>query len=181
MSTFPDKFRLDGRTALVTGSARGLGWEMAKGLAEAGARVLLHGRSHKQMTPRLAELRAAGHDADALAFEMADRAAMAAEVAAAGRIDPAAALADQGTPEFALQMGLDALVVAPDAAFPAIDALAAKAGLPVILLESPKTPAQAADEAVRLALSHRQSAGADRAPSSSTTAARAPFSNACLR
>ena len=43
MSTFPEKFRLDGRTALITGSARGLGWEMAKGLAEAGARVLLHG------------------------------------------------------------------------------------------------------------------------------------------
>ncbi|WP_020699441.1 SDR family oxidoreductase [Reyranella massiliensis] len=87
MSTFPDKFRLDGRTALVTGSARGLGWEMAKGLAEAGAHVLLHGRSHKQLTPRLAELRAAGHEADALAFEMADRAAMAAEVTAAGPID----------------------------------------------------------------------------------------------
>ncbi len=87
MSTFPDKFRLDGRTALVTGSARGLGWEMAKGLAEAGARVLLHGRSHKQLTPRLAELRTAGHEADALAFEMADRAAMNAEITAAGPID----------------------------------------------------------------------------------------------
>ncbi len=47
MSTFPDKFRLDGRTALVTGSARGLGWEMAKGLAEAGALILLHGRSQQ--------------------------------------------------------------------------------------------------------------------------------------
>ena len=33
MSTFPDQFRLDGRTALVTGSGRGLGWEMAQGLA----------------------------------------------------------------------------------------------------------------------------------------------------
>ena len=31
MSTFPDQFRLDGRTALITGSGRGLGWEMAKG------------------------------------------------------------------------------------------------------------------------------------------------------
>jgi len=87
MSTFPDKFRLDGRTALVTGSARGLGWEMAKGLAEAGAHVLLHGRSHKQLTSRLAELRSAGHEADALAFEMADRAAMNAEITAAGPID----------------------------------------------------------------------------------------------
>lgn len=87
MSTFPDKFRLDGRTALVTGSGRGLGWEMAKGLAEAGARVLLHGRSLERLAPRLAELHAAGRAADAVAFEMADRAAMAASLSKAGPID----------------------------------------------------------------------------------------------
>ena len=87
MSTFPDKFRLDGRTALVTGSARGLGWEMAKGLAEAGARVLLHGRSVARLTPRLAELRAAGRVCDAVAFDMADRAAMAAALPVVGPID----------------------------------------------------------------------------------------------
>jgi gluconate 5-dehydrogenase len=87
MSTFPDQFRLDGRTALITGSARGLGWEMARALAEAGARVLLHGRSRDRIAPRLDEMRRAGFAADALAFEMADRAAMAAEVAASGPID----------------------------------------------------------------------------------------------
>ncbi|TIV87521.1 MAG: SDR family NAD(P)-dependent oxidoreductase, partial [Mesorhizobium sp.] len=37
-------FSLAGRTALVTGSVRGLGLEMARGLAEAGARVILNGR-----------------------------------------------------------------------------------------------------------------------------------------
>jgi gluconate 5-dehydrogenase len=87
MSTFPDKFRLDGRTALVTGSGRGLGWEMARGLAEAGARVLLHGRSLARLAPRLAELRAAGRAADAIAFEMSDRAAMAAALSEIGPID----------------------------------------------------------------------------------------------
>ncbi len=87
MSIFPDLFRLDGRTALVTGSARGLGWEMAQGLAQAGARVLLQGRAHDRIAPRLAELRKAGHAADALAFEMGDRAAMRAELAKAGPID----------------------------------------------------------------------------------------------
>jgi gluconate 5-dehydrogenase len=87
MSIFPDQFRLDGRTALVTGSARGLGWEMAQGLAQAGAWVLLQGRAHGRIAPRLEELRKAGHAADALAFEMGDRAAMRAELAKAGPID----------------------------------------------------------------------------------------------
>ena len=87
MSTFPDKFRLDGRTVLITGSGRGLGWEMAKGLAEAGARVLLHGRDRARLEPRLSELRGNGAAADALAFDMADRAAMKAEIARAHPID----------------------------------------------------------------------------------------------
>jgi gluconate 5-dehydrogenase len=87
MSTFPDKFRLDGRTALITGSGRGLGWEMAKGLAEAGARVLLHGRDRARLEPRLSELRNLGFAADALVFDMADRKAMKAEIAKAHAID----------------------------------------------------------------------------------------------
>jgi len=40
-----DRFRLDGKTALVTGGARGLGRTMAMALAEAGADVALAGRS----------------------------------------------------------------------------------------------------------------------------------------
>jgi len=87
MSIFPDRFRLDGRTALITGSGRGLGWEMAKGLAEAGAKVLLHGRSRERLAPRLAELARAGHSAGALCFDMADRKSMQIELARAGPID----------------------------------------------------------------------------------------------
>ena len=87
MSTFPDQFRLNGRTALITGSARGLGWEMAKGLAEAGARVLLHGRDRTALQARVSELAAAGAEADALTFNVDDRAAMAAEIARAPAID----------------------------------------------------------------------------------------------
>ena len=55
VSIFPDQFRLDGRTALITGSGRGLGWEIAQALAQAGARVLLHGRSAERLAPRLAD------------------------------------------------------------------------------------------------------------------------------
>ena len=82
-TTFPDQFRLNGRTALITGSGRGLGWAMAKGLAEAGARVLLHGRSRETLAPRLAEL----PGSDALIFDIADRAAMRAAIAGAPGID----------------------------------------------------------------------------------------------
>lgn len=87
MSTFPDQFRLDGRTALVTGSGRGLGWEMARALGEAGARVLLHGRAAERLAGRLGELRQAGRAADAVAFDMADRAAMRQALAGTGPID----------------------------------------------------------------------------------------------
>jgi hydroxylamine reductase (hybrid-cluster protein) len=73
------------------------------------------------------------------------------------------ALADQGTPEFALEMGVDAVVVSPNGAFPGLDALAAKAGVPVILLNGKKTFNEAAAETAREALAHRKAAGAGRA------------------
>src|SRR5687767_9480480 len=39
-----DQFRLDGQSALVVGGNRGLGFEMAKALAEAGASVFIAAR-----------------------------------------------------------------------------------------------------------------------------------------
>jgi 2-deoxy-D-gluconate 3-dehydrogenase len=45
MTSVLDKFRLDNRTALVTGAATGLGAAIAIALAEAGARVACHGNS----------------------------------------------------------------------------------------------------------------------------------------
>ncbi|WP_456269237.1 glucose 1-dehydrogenase [Kushneria sp. AK178] len=38
-------FDIQGRLALITGSSRGLGFALARGLAEQGARVIVHGRS----------------------------------------------------------------------------------------------------------------------------------------
>ncbi|HVZ84707.1 MAG TPA: 2-dehydro-3-deoxy-D-gluconate 5-dehydrogenase KduD [Terracidiphilus sp.] len=54
-----DAFRLDGKTALVTGSSRGLGLGIAVALAEAGAHVALHGSSAipQQSRERVAEIR----------------------------------------------------------------------------------------------------------------------------
>ena len=80
-------FDLSGKVALITGGGSGLGYAMARGLAEAGATVLLHGRSRPRLEPRLAELHAAGLACDAVTFDMADRKAMQAAIAAAPGID----------------------------------------------------------------------------------------------
>ncbi len=62
-------FDLSGRLALVTGSSRGLGWAIAQGLADAGARVVLHGRDAARLEARVRELpNAAGF----LAFDVSD-------------------------------------------------------------------------------------------------------------
>jgi 7-alpha-hydroxysteroid dehydrogenase len=43
-----DSFRLDGRTALVTGAGRGIGEGIALGLAEAGADLALVSRTQSE-------------------------------------------------------------------------------------------------------------------------------------
>jgi len=70
------------RTALVTGSARGLGLEIARGLGQAGGRVLLNGRDPDALGRAVAALRAEGLRADALAFDVTDPGAVAAALAA---------------------------------------------------------------------------------------------------
>jgi gluconate 5-dehydrogenase len=71
----PD-FDLDGKTALVTGAGRGLGLEIARMLAAAGAVVLLNGRERKPLEEAAAELGAAGGTSEALAFDISDEAAV---------------------------------------------------------------------------------------------------------
>jgi len=56
--TVLDRFRLDGKIALVTGGARGLGLTMATALAEAGADVALAGRSLDPCTQAAASIAA---------------------------------------------------------------------------------------------------------------------------
>ena len=53
-----DLFSLEGRTALVTGSSRGLGHAIAEGLAQAGARLVLNGTDAGRLAQSAADLRA---------------------------------------------------------------------------------------------------------------------------
>src|SRR5213595_2333972 len=59
--TLSELYRLDGRVAIVTGGSRGLGQEMAEGLAEAGASLMLCARRDEWLTPTVAEMRRRGH------------------------------------------------------------------------------------------------------------------------
>jgi len=61
--TILDRFRLDGRTAIVTGASRGLGKAMSEALAEAGARVVLAARSADALTAVAEGIREAGGQA----------------------------------------------------------------------------------------------------------------------
>lgn len=71
-----DLFSLVNQVALVTGASRGLGWAMAQGLAEAGARVILNGRHAETLEPRVAELVSRKLDADLAPFDVTDEAAV---------------------------------------------------------------------------------------------------------
>lgn len=83
--------RFDGKVAVVTGAAQGIGDAIASLLAENGARVLMTDLMGDQVADRAAALREAGHTAIPASHDVADEAAWAGIVALAeqhwGRID----------------------------------------------------------------------------------------------
>jgi gluconate 5-dehydrogenase len=70
MPTIEELFDLTGRVAIVTGGSRGLGLEMAEGLAEAGAALMLCARRDEWLTPALAALRARGITVDGMTCDV---------------------------------------------------------------------------------------------------------------
>jgi heptaprenylglyceryl phosphate synthase len=61
-----DRFKLDGRRLFITGGSRGLGREMALAMAEAGADVVLTGRTASSLEATAADIRARGREALAI-------------------------------------------------------------------------------------------------------------------
>jgi gluconate 5-dehydrogenase len=80
-------FSLAGRTALVTGSVRGLGLEMARGLGAAGARVILNGRDPATLDKAVLKLRGEGLDVHGVAFDVTQRYAAQKMISGLGDID----------------------------------------------------------------------------------------------
>lgn len=69
-------FALKGRVAFVTGSSQGIGLALARGLAAAGAHVVLNGRDAGKLEAARRELASAGHTVSAAAFDVTDEAAV---------------------------------------------------------------------------------------------------------
>jgi gluconate 5-dehydrogenase len=72
-ASMSDLFSLAGKTALITGSSQGIGFALAKGLIDAGARVVLNGRNADKLAKAAAEL---GKGVDTLAFDATDHMAV---------------------------------------------------------------------------------------------------------
>ena len=71
-------FDLNGKTALVTGSVRGIGYAIAQGLAEAGAAVVINGRQAATVDEAVARLKGAGLKARGAAFDVTSEAGVMA-------------------------------------------------------------------------------------------------------
>lgn len=84
-------FDLTGKRALITGSSQGIGFALAKGMAAAGATIVLNGRDTGKLDKAAVELRTEGAAVEVLAFDATDHDAVKAAVdgfeAAHGAID----------------------------------------------------------------------------------------------
>ena len=84
-------FDLKGKVAVVTGGNGGIGLGMARGLASAGARVVIAGRNQEKSEAAVAELRELKCDALAIAVDVTDPASVeflfAQTVSQCGRVD----------------------------------------------------------------------------------------------
>jgi gluconate 5-dehydrogenase len=76
MKSVLNSFDLSGRTALLTGSSAGIGFALARGLAGAGATVILNARNEAKLEQAADRLRAEGASVHTAAFDVTDGAAV---------------------------------------------------------------------------------------------------------
>jgi gluconate 5-dehydrogenase len=72
MPSLTELFDLSGRVAIVTGGSRGLGEEMAEGLAEAGASLMICARREQWLTPTLEQFRSRGFTLEGMTCDVAE-------------------------------------------------------------------------------------------------------------
>lgn len=63
-------FNLEGKRAFLTGATHGLGMAMAKGLAEAGAELIINGTTPSRMEKAVEEYESAGHTVHSFIFDV---------------------------------------------------------------------------------------------------------------
>lgn len=80
MTTTRELFSLSGKRALVTGASRGIGLTLARGLAEAGAEVVLNGRNREHLEATQAELVKDGLVVKIAVFDVTDQAEVQAGI-----------------------------------------------------------------------------------------------------
>jgi len=69
-------FSLEGKRALITGGAQGIGFIIARGLAQAGAQVILNARNPHKLENALNHLRQEGFSATGVLFDITDASAV---------------------------------------------------------------------------------------------------------
>ncbi len=71
-----DLFSLSGKRALITGSSQGIGFALARGLAEAGSAIILNGRDEKKLNDAAQLLADEGAQVETATFDVTDHSAV---------------------------------------------------------------------------------------------------------
>ena len=78
--TVLNSFKLNGKLALITGSSAGIGFALARALGEAGAHVVINGRSAQKVKEAAALLKSEGLEVSESVFDVTDSASVSAAV-----------------------------------------------------------------------------------------------------
>ena len=66
-------FDISGKTALITGSSRGIGFALAQGLGQAGARLVINGTNKDALEAAVSRLKSEGFEVYAVLFDVTDK------------------------------------------------------------------------------------------------------------